>query len=177
MWLCATSQIVATIGIVVGLFAIIVPLFGSMGACGPFVDHVCSDACTGCTETQRSVPWPSLRCAPQTAKPPLLGYLRIVCLPVLVCWFTFVSLIFGVRDWELWGCACSLQRPRHHRCVHWCLRLGRCGAWHRSRKLGLLRVLPVLQSQVGWSGPACCRWPASGQSSLISENQEGQQAW
>ncbi|CAK9094335.1 unnamed protein product [Durusdinium trenchii] len=41
-------------GIILGLLAIIIPAFGSMGACGPWVDELCSASCTGCTSSQRS---------------------------------------------------------------------------------------------------------------------------
>ncbi|CAK9000382.1 unnamed protein product [Durusdinium trenchii] len=41
-------------GIILGLLAIIIPAFGSMGACGPWVDELCSASCTGCTSSERS---------------------------------------------------------------------------------------------------------------------------
>ncbi|CAK9071356.1 S-formylglutathione hydrolase, partial [Durusdinium trenchii] len=40
--------------IILGILAIVIPAFGSMGACGPWVDELCSASCTGCTSSQRS---------------------------------------------------------------------------------------------------------------------------
>ncbi|CAE7566727.1 ESD [Symbiodinium natans] len=49
------GKIIAGITIVLGLLSLVVPLFGSMGACGPFVDAICSERCSGyeCTATER----------------------------------------------------------------------------------------------------------------------------
>eukprot|EP00434_Breviolum_minutum_P038149 symbB.v1.2.033832.t1/scaffold4258.1/size42288/4 len=39
------GKIIGAIGIVLGLVALIVPYFGSMGSCGPFVDAICDARC------------------------------------------------------------------------------------------------------------------------------------
>ena len=43
------------IGIAMGLLALIIPLFGAMGSCVPFVDAACDDACTPCTDEEKEV--------------------------------------------------------------------------------------------------------------------------
>lgn len=40
-------QVIAAIGIVLGLFALVVPYIGAMGSCGPFMDSACGDRCPG----------------------------------------------------------------------------------------------------------------------------------
>jgi len=52
----AAAQVIAAIAIVLGLAALVVPFLGSMGACGPFVEHICEDLCPGeieCTQADR----------------------------------------------------------------------------------------------------------------------------
>mmetsp|Transcript_20430 Transcript_20430/g.34032 ORF Transcript_20430/g.34032 Transcript_20430/m.34032 type:complete len:169 (+) Transcript_20430:31-537(+) len=44
------GKVIGGIGIGMGLLALIIPLFGAMGSCVPFVDAACNDACTPCTE-------------------------------------------------------------------------------------------------------------------------------
>ena len=43
------------IGIVLGVLALVIPLFGALGSCVPFVDAACNDACTPCTDEEKKV--------------------------------------------------------------------------------------------------------------------------
>jgi len=50
------GKVLAAIAIILGLASLVVPFLGSMGACGPFVDHICDDLCPGeiqCTQLDR----------------------------------------------------------------------------------------------------------------------------
>ncbi|CAE7365349.1 ESD [Symbiodinium sp. CCMP2592] len=50
------GKVIAAIAIILGLASLIVPFLGSMGACGPFVDHICDDLCPGeiqCSQSDR----------------------------------------------------------------------------------------------------------------------------
>eukprot|EP00435_Cladocopium_sp_Y103_P025071 s2395_g6.t1 len=47
--------VLGAIGIVLGVLALIIPLFGALGSCVPFVDAACNDACTPCTEEEKKV--------------------------------------------------------------------------------------------------------------------------
>ena len=50
------AQVIAAIAIVLGLAALGIPFLGSMGACGPFVEHICDDLCPDqiqCTQLDR----------------------------------------------------------------------------------------------------------------------------
>ncbi|CAK9117271.1 unnamed protein product [Durusdinium trenchii] len=47
------GKVIAGIGISLGLFALIVPLFGALGSCVPFVDYMCSERCVPCTEDDK----------------------------------------------------------------------------------------------------------------------------
>ena len=46
---------IGAIGIVFGVLALVIPLFGAMGSCVPFVDAACNDACTPCTDEEKEV--------------------------------------------------------------------------------------------------------------------------
>ena len=46
---------IGAIGIVLGLLALVIPLFGAPGSCVPFVDAACNDACTPCTDEEKEV--------------------------------------------------------------------------------------------------------------------------
>ncbi|CAJ1392384.1 unnamed protein product [Effrenium voratum] len=49
------GKIIATVAIVLGIFSLIIPAFGSMGACVPFVDAICQERCSGyeCTSDEK----------------------------------------------------------------------------------------------------------------------------
>ncbi|OLP84968.1 S-formylglutathione hydrolase [Symbiodinium microadriaticum] len=50
------GKVIAAIAIVLGLAALGIPFLGSMGACGPFVEHICDDLCPDqiqCTQLDR----------------------------------------------------------------------------------------------------------------------------
>ncbi|CAJ1334511.1 unnamed protein product [Effrenium voratum] len=49
------GKIIATVAIVLGIFSLIIPAFGSMGACVPFVDAICQERCSGyeCTQDEK----------------------------------------------------------------------------------------------------------------------------
>lgn len=51
------SFLIAAIGIVLGLVALVVPFLGSMGSCGPFVDAICDVRCdyNQCTAAEKDV--------------------------------------------------------------------------------------------------------------------------
>ena len=49
------AQVIGAIGIVLGILALVIPLFGALGSCVPFVDGICEDACTPCTDVQKEV--------------------------------------------------------------------------------------------------------------------------
>eukprot|EP00438_Fugacium_kawagutii_P035263 Skav227222 [mRNA] locus=scaffold2048:479910:504782:- [translate_table: standard] len=49
------GKVIAAIGIVLGLFALVIPYIGAMGSCIPFMEHVCADRCAGCTAEQEEV--------------------------------------------------------------------------------------------------------------------------
>ena len=50
-------QVIAAIGIILGLLALVIPYFGAMGSCGPFMDAVCGDRCPGyeCSDSDKEV--------------------------------------------------------------------------------------------------------------------------
>jgi hypothetical protein len=47
--------VLGAIGIVLGVLALVIPLFGALGSCVPFVDAACNDACTPCTDEEKKV--------------------------------------------------------------------------------------------------------------------------
>ena len=49
------GKIIATVAIVLGIVSLLVPAFGSMGACVPFVDAICQERCSGyeCTQEEK----------------------------------------------------------------------------------------------------------------------------
>ncbi|CAE7457959.1 ESD [Symbiodinium natans] len=49
------GKIIAGMAIVLGLVSLALPLLGSMGACGPFVDAICNERCSGyeCSAQER----------------------------------------------------------------------------------------------------------------------------
>eukprot|EP00435_Cladocopium_sp_Y103_P038594 s2395_g10.t1 len=49
------GTVLGAIGIVLGVLALIIPLFGALGSCVPFVDAACNDACTPCTDEEKKV--------------------------------------------------------------------------------------------------------------------------
>ena len=51
------GKVIAAIGIILGLLALVIPYFGAMGSCGPFMDAVCGDRCPGyeCSDSDKEV--------------------------------------------------------------------------------------------------------------------------
>ncbi|CAL1170161.1 unnamed protein product, partial [Cladocopium goreaui] len=52
------GKVLGAIGIVLGVLALVIPLFGALGSCVPFVDAACNDACTPCTDEEKKI-WAS----------------------------------------------------------------------------------------------------------------------
>ncbi|CAL1146536.1 unnamed protein product [Cladocopium goreaui] len=51
------GKVIGAIGIVLGLLSLIIPYFGAMGSCAPFMDAACANRCTGfeCTQYDKDV--------------------------------------------------------------------------------------------------------------------------
>eukprot|EP00435_Cladocopium_sp_Y103_P068038 s118_g30.t3 len=51
------GKVIGAVGIVIGLLSLIIPYFGAMGSCAPFMDAACENRCTGfeCTQDEKDV--------------------------------------------------------------------------------------------------------------------------
>ncbi|CAL1170171.1 unnamed protein product [Cladocopium goreaui] len=86
------GKVIGAIGIVMGVLALVIPLFGALGSCVPFVDAACNDACTPCTDEEKKI-WAS---ACQT--------LGIVFVYMVV--FGWAACVLGIVGASLACCVC-----------------------------------------------------------------------
>ncbi|CAL1170178.1 unnamed protein product [Cladocopium goreaui] len=86
------GKVLGAIGIVLGVLALVIPLFGALGSCVPFVDAACNDACTPCTDEEKKI-WAS---ACQT--------LGIIFVYLVV--FGWAACVLGIVGASLACCVC-----------------------------------------------------------------------
>lgn len=88
------SKAISTITICLGILTLVVPLLGSLSACGPFVQSVCSDRC------------PSYECTKQEEEDIAQVCHALGFFVVYITAFGWVSCIVGIIAASLGCCVC-----------------------------------------------------------------------
>ncbi|CAK9079863.1 unnamed protein product, partial [Durusdinium trenchii] len=96
------SKVISTITISLGILTLVVPLLGSLSACGPFVQTVCSDRCSGYECTSQEEEELSQVCH-------ALGFIV-----VYIGAFGWAACVVGIVAASLGCCVCcQCCRPMH----------------------------------------------------------------